>query len=90
MQKAVFLWTILLVAVSEELIGQNERVIHIDPGKTAGKFNAVFNEYVGAGRANEGLWADWHQQLAYVKKECGFRYIRMHGLFTDDMALWGR
>jgi beta-xylosidase len=39
-----------------------------------------------AGRANEGLRADWQQQLAYVRKECGFKYIRMHGLLTDDMA----
>ena len=34
------------------------------------------------------LRADWQQQLAYVKKECGFRYIRMHGLLTDDMAVY--
>ena len=48
----------------------------------------MFNECVGAGRANEGLRADWQQQLAYVKKECGFRYIRFHGLFTDDMGVY--
>lgn len=48
----------------------------------------MFNDCVGAGRANEGLRADWQQQLAYVKKECGFRYIRMHGLLTDDMAVY--
>ncbi len=38
--------------------------------------------------ANEGLRADWQQQLAFVKKECGFRYIRMHGLLTDDMGVY--
>jgi len=26
----------------------------------------------GAGRANEGLRADWQQQPAHVKKECGY------------------
>ncbi len=48
----------------------------------------MFKECVGAGRANEGLRADWQQQLALVKKECGFKYIRMHGLLTDDMGVY--
>lgn len=65
-----------------------ERVISIDYGIEKGPLNTLFNECVGAGRANEGLRADWQQQLAYVKKECGFRYIRFHGLFTDDMGIY--
>lgn len=64
------------------------RVINVDFTKPAGDLNAMFNTCVGAGRANEGLRADWQQQLAYVKKECGFKYIRMHGLLTDDMAVY--
>ncbi len=65
-----------------------ERVINIDYNSTKGPLNKMFNECVGAGRANEGLRADWQQQLAYVKKECGFRYIRFHGLLTDDMGVY--
>ena len=64
------------------------RVIDVDFNKTAGRLNTQFNECVGAGRANEGLRADWQQQLAYVRKNCGFRYIRMHGLLTDDMGVY--
>ena len=64
------------------------RNITVDFNNSDGKLNRMFNECVGAGRANEGLRADWQQQLAYVKKECGFRYIRMHGLLTDDMAVY--
>lgn len=83
----------LLPGVEGTLMAQRvkavpERTIHIDFNKTAGKLNTMFNECVGAGRANEGLRADWQQQLAYVRKECGFRYIRMHGLLTDDMAVY--
>jgi xylan 1,4-beta-xylosidase len=66
----------------------SERVINVDFSKEKGDLNTMFNECVGAGRANEGLRADWQQQLAYVKKECGFRYIRMHGLLTDDMGVY--
>ena len=65
-----------------------ERSINVDFNKEKGALNTMFNECVGAGRANEGLRADWQQQLAYVKKECGFRYIRFHGLLTDDMGVY--
>jgi xylan 1,4-beta-xylosidase len=65
-----------------------ERVISIDINKAKGSLNTMFKECIGAGRANEGLRADWQQQLAYVKKECGFKYIRMHGLLTDDMGVY--
>ncbi|HUI31904.1 MAG TPA: hypothetical protein VLX91_16970 [Candidatus Acidoferrales bacterium] len=65
-----------------------ERVINLDFNKVKGRFNTMFKECVGAGRANEGLRADWQQQLAYVHNECGFKYIRMHGLLTDDMGVY--
>src|SRR5205814_1442608 len=64
------------------------RTIEVDAGKVQGPLNRTFNQCVGAGRANEGLRADWQQQLTYVKKECGFQYIRMHGLLTDDMGVY--
>jgi len=65
-----------------------QRLIHVNFNKTAGRLNPFFNACVGAGRAAEGLRADWQQQLAYVRKECGFRYIRMHGLLGDEMAVY--
>ncbi len=42
---------------------------------------------VGAGRANEGLRASWLEHLKEVRDYCGFRYVRMHGLFCDDMCI---
>jgi xylan 1,4-beta-xylosidase len=64
------------------------RNINVDFNKVKGKFSTMFKECVGAGRANEGLRADWQQQLAIVKKDCDFKYIRMHGLLTDDMGVY--
>ncbi|MDO3628833.1 glycoside hydrolase [Mucilaginibacter sp. BT774] len=64
------------------------RIINVDFNKEKGLLNTSFKECVGAGRANEGLRADWQQQLAIARKECGFKYIRMHGLLTDDMAVY--
>ncbi|QKJ62222.1 glycoside hydrolase [Flavobacterium sp. M31R6] len=86
---------ILIILNNVNLFGQNSntvktdtRIIKVDYNKSAGDMNAMFKECIGAGRANEGLRADWQQQLAMVKKECDFKYIRMHGLLTDDMAVY--
>lgn len=64
------------------------RQISIDYNQSKGKLNTMFKECIGAGRANEGLRADWQKQLAEIKKDCDFKYIRMHGLLTDDMGVY--
>ena len=46
------------------------------------------NVCVGAGRANEGLRADWQEQLAFAVDHCDFQYVRCHGLFHDDMFVY--
>src|SRR5215471_18916736 len=65
-----------------------DRAIEVDASKVKGKLNHFFNECVGAGRANEGLRADWQRQLRYARQQLGFRYIRMHGLLHDDMGVY--
>lgn len=82
------LFWMLQIAISLTGPVSGQRTISIDFNKSSGKMNTMFKECVGAGRANEGLRADWQQQLAYVKKQCDFKYIRMHGLLTDDMAVY--
>jgi xylan 1,4-beta-xylosidase len=64
------------------------RTIETDLSATKGATPRVFNFCVGAGRANEGLRADWQRQLRRARAECGFRYIRFHGLFCDDMGVY--
>ncbi|HEU5128147.1 MAG TPA: hypothetical protein VFU12_09175 [Glycomyces sp.] len=48
----------------------------------------VWSRCVGAGRANEALRADWRQQFTEAVDVLGFRYIRFHGLFHDDMFVY--
>src|SRR5476651_1258637 len=69
-------------------VGLAQRTINIDANNVKQKLNNSFNFCVGAGRANEGLRADWQRQLQEVKKELGFRYIRFHGLLSDDMGVY--
>jgi xylan 1,4-beta-xylosidase len=64
------------------------RLIRADLTAEAGPTSRMYNFCVGAGRANEGLRADWQRQLRQIRADCGFRYIRFHGLFCDDMGVY--
>jgi xylan 1,4-beta-xylosidase len=64
------------------------RTIAVDVGRVKGPHDKAFRFCVGAGRAAEGLRADWQEQLATVSRECGFRYLRFHGLLHDDMGVF--
>ncbi|QJB38406.1 glycoside hydrolase [Chitinophaga oryzae] len=94
MKRYYYVITAALLIIAKSVTAQDlkkhnqDRVINVDLKKTAGPLPAMLNACVGAGRAAEGLRADWQQQLAYVRKECGFRYIRMHGLLNDEMAVY--
>jgi xylan 1,4-beta-xylosidase len=64
------------------------RVVDLRADQVRGPLNRNFNFTIGAGRANEGLRADWQRQLAEIKRDAGFQYIRMHGLLSDDMGVF--
>ena len=79
---------VFVIASQAQNPEKNIRTINVDFSKEKGILKTVFNECVGAGRANEGLRADWQKQLKQVKDELGFKYIRMHGLLHDDMGVY--
>ncbi|MCW5940852.1 MAG: hypothetical protein KIS66_01380 [Fimbriimonadaceae bacterium] len=64
------------------------RTISVDAKAVVGPLGNLHNHCVGAGRANEGLRADWQSQLRRAKQACGFEYVRMHGLLCDDMGVY--
>ena len=66
----------------------DQRIIAADLQRVRGPHSKVFRRCIGAGRANEGLRADWQRQLAMVQRDIGFDYIRMHGLLHDDMGVY--
>ncbi|MBW4890006.1 glycoside hydrolase [Mucilaginibacter sp. HMF5004] len=75
-----------MFAVSAQVIPA--KTISVDINNVKGPLNRSYRECVGAGRANEGLRADWQRQLRMVKQDCGFKYIRFHGLLSDDMGVY--
>lgn len=57
--------------------------------KSKGKrLDHYWSKCVGAGRANEGLRANWLEHLSLVHKDCCFQYLRFHGLFHDDTFVY--
>lgn len=88
----VFAFTWLVFAAprlnSSPLPPEQARRITADFAKVIGPHDRSPLMVVGAGRANEGLRADWQAQLALVQREIGFRYIRFHGLLDDDMGVY--
>ncbi|MEP6788255.1 MAG: hypothetical protein ABJB40_07485 [Acidobacteriota bacterium] len=69
---------------------QNERnrSISVNFTQLKGRMNRFYREVVGAGRAAEGLRSDWQRDLRIVHRECGFRYLRFHGLLQDEMGVY--
>lgn len=51
-------------------------------------FNNNVTYCVGTGRMGLALHKEYWDQLAFVQKKIGFSYIRGHGLFCDDMAIY--
>lgn len=43
---------------------------------------------VGTGRMGLALQQEYQEQLKLVQEEIGFKHIRGHGLFSDDMAIY--
>ncbi len=75
-------------AVAAESSPAPVREISADWQQVKGPRSDVFQQCVGAGRAAEGLRAEWQKQLKLCKDEIGFKYIRFHGLLHDDMGVY--
>lgn len=48
----------------------------------------VWNQCLGAGRANEALRVDWQDHFREAVDVLGARYVRFHGVFHDDMFVY--
>lgn len=66
--------------------GKNSIPIKIDQVK--GYLPHVWEECVGSDRAVVGLREQWLSDLDQVHKELGFKSVRFHGLFNDEMGVW--
>ncbi len=60
----------------------------VDTKARGERFEHLWSVGTCAGRANEGLRTAWVEQLRLAKEHCGFQYLRMHGIFDDDMCIY--
>ena len=47
----------------------------------------TWKTFIGVGRAKELLYADVQDMLRQIQEKVGFRYLRFHGIFSDDMLV---
>ena len=52
------------------------------------EFNNYVDSCIGTGRMGLALQKEYLDQLELVQKYIGFKHIRGHGLFSDDMAIY--
>lgn len=77
---------LLLAALSMSLWANSQTVVNVN--QKGEPFDHFWSVGTCAGRANEGLRTSWVEQLSLVKQHCGFQYLRMHGMFDDDMFVY--
>jgi len=89
-----FVAALVLIGVLAGGLGQawaqssSRRVIAANYLRLKGTRDTFPQLVVGAGRAAEGLRADWQRDLRVVHLECGFQYLRMHGLLEDELGVY--
>lgn len=76
---------ILLLVLAQAGMSWAQKPVKVSATAKGEKFEHFWSKSVGAGRANEGLRAGWLEQLEMVQQNCGFEYVRFHGIFHDDM-----
>ncbi|MFE6968851.1 xylan 1,4-beta-xylosidase [Isoptericola sp. NPDC057653] len=57
------------------------------PDAPAATLSDAWRRCVGTGRLNLALRRDYQDSLALVQSEIGFRYLRGHGLLSDDVGI---
>ncbi len=66
---------------------KESRVYQLDRNKKV-PFNNHVDFCIGTGRMGLALQKEYFEQLKLVQEEIGFKHIRGHGLFSDDMAIY--
>jgi len=62
--------------------------IYIDPSQTKGPLNRFWSDTFGGGYAALALRADYQQHLRDVKAIIGCDYLRIHGIFHDNLGVY--
>jgi xylan 1,4-beta-xylosidase len=65
-----------------------DETIVVDANAPAHPFPHIWEEMFGSGRAVLSLRQSYRSDLTAVKKITGFKYVRFHAIFHDDMGAY--
>lgn len=63
-------------------------VSNIDVASPKGQLKHNFKIFTSVSRAKELLYADVQEMLRELQKKVGFKYIKFHGILSDDMLVY--
>ncbi|MDR0268066.1 helix-turn-helix domain-containing protein [Paenibacillus sp.] len=66
----------------------NQVEINVERKSAGIPYTKHWNWLTTAGRAVEGLRADWQTQFLDFQRRLGFSHIRFHGIFNDEMMVY--
>ncbi|WP_160720535.1 GH39 family glycosyl hydrolase [Bacillus sp. USDA818B3_A] len=66
-----------------------KKTIKINVEEKVDKLNHTWKNLMTIGKAKECLYSDIQNQLKQVKKATNFKYLRFHGIFDDEMMVYG-
>lgn len=72
----------------EEVDIKISKSIEINLGSNLGKINNNWKKLISIGKAKEGLIDIVQEQIIEVQKNIGYKYIRFHGIFDDEMMIY--
>ena len=68
--------------------GAQTQTIDVDAAAQAKPFPHFWEQVFGSGRAILALREDYRNDLRAVQKVTGFRYVRFHGIFHDEVGVY--
>ncbi|MGA7514673.1 MAG: glycosyl hydrolase family 39 [Candidatus Sulfotelmatobacter sp.] len=84
----VIIASLLLVISADAALAQTAETIVIDGSAPAHPFPHFWEQMFGSGRAILSLREDYRQDLQAVKQITGFRYVRFHAVFDDEIGVY--
>jgi xylan 1,4-beta-xylosidase len=78
----------LLLFLATAACSQSSNVILVDPAAPAHPFPHFWEQMFGSGRAVLSLRESYRNDLRQVEQVTGFRYVRFHAIFHDEVGLY--
>ncbi|KAB2331313.1 GH39 family glycosyl hydrolase [Bacillus mesophilum] len=73
---------------NQEVYKQKSRSVTVDLTQSKRPIHHTFTNLLTFGYAPLALRHDFNQQLTQIQKEIGFKYVRFHGIFADQMHVY--